>query len=47
MTENNIFDKNDLNKYFKAFKKDKYENKNEDWNEIYLTEKEKLNLRFH
>lgn len=47
MTENNILDMNDLNKYFLEFKQDITKNMNEDWNEIYLTSKEKLILRFH
>jgi hypothetical protein len=47
MTEDNILDKYDLNKYFLAFKKDIIKNKNEDWNEIYLSKKDRLNLRFH
>jgi site-specific DNA-methyltransferase (adenine-specific) len=47
MTEDNILDKNDLNKYFLAFKKDIIKNKNEDWNDIYLSKKDKLTLRFH
>lgn len=47
MTNNNILDKDDLNKYFLAFKQDIIKNMNEDWNEIYLTSKENLNLRFH
>jgi hypothetical protein len=47
MTEDNILDKDDLNKYFLAFKQDIIRNKNEDWNELYLLSKEKLNLRFH
>jgi hypothetical protein len=47
MNENNILDTNDLNKFFLAFKQDIIKNKNEDWNEIYLTTKENLILRFH
>ena len=47
MTEDNIIDKYDLNKYFLQFKNDIIKNKNKDWNEIYFTKKEKLNLRFH
>ena len=47
MTKDNILDKDDLNKYFLAFKQDIIRNKNEDWNELYLSSKEKLNLRFH
>jgi hypothetical protein len=47
ITENTILDKDDLNKYFLEFKKDIIKNKNEDWNELYLTNKEKLTFRFH
>jgi hypothetical protein len=47
MTEDNILDKNDLNKYFLTFKKDIIKNKNEDWQTIYLNSKENLILRFH
>ncbi len=47
MTENNILDKNDLNKYFLLFKQDVIKNLNNDWNEIYLSSKENLSLRFH
>jgi len=45
MTEDNILDKDDLNKYFLLFKHNIIKNKN--WNEIYLSLKEKLFLRFH
>uniref|UniRef100_A0A6C0H8F7 Helicase ATP-binding domain-containing protein n=1 Tax=viral metagenome TaxID=1070528 RepID=A0A6C0H8F7_9ZZZZ len=47
MNEDNILDKEDLNKYFIAFKQDIIKNKNNDWNEIYLSLKENLSLRFH
>ena len=47
MTEDNILDKNDLNKYFLAFKQDIIKNKLEDWQSIYLNSKENLILRFH
>jgi hypothetical protein len=47
MTEDNILDKTDLNKYFLAFKQDIIKNKNEDWQSIYLNCKENLILRFH
>ena len=47
MTEDNILDKDDLNKYFLAFKQDIIKNKNEDWQTIYLNSKENLILRFH
>ena len=47
MNENNILDTNDLNKFFLAFKQDILKNKNEDWNEIYLSPKKNLILRFH
>lgn len=47
MTEDNILDKDDLNKYFLAFKQDIIKNKLEDWQSIYLNSKENLILRFH
>jgi hypothetical protein len=47
MTENNILDKDDLNKYFLKFKQDIIKYKYEEWQEIYLSEKENLVLRFH
>jgi hypothetical protein len=47
MIEENILDKNDLNKYFLEFKQDIIKNMNNDWNELYLCSKEKLYLRFH
>ena len=47
IVEENILDKNDLQKYFVAFKKDLIKNKNEDWQNIYLNCKDNLNLRFH
>jgi len=47
MTEDHILDKDDLNKYFLAFKQDIIKNYNGDWNEIYLSSKENLVLRFH
>ena len=47
MTEDHILDIDDLNKYFLAFKQDIIKNYNGDWNEIYLTSKENLVLRFH
>ena len=47
ITEKKILDKNDLNKYFLTFKQDIIENINNDWNEIYLSPKETLKLRFH
>ena len=49
MTEDNILDTNDLNKYFLQFKQDIIKNANNvnDWNEIYLSSKENLILRFH
>ena len=43
----NILDKDDLNKYFLLFKNDIIKNKNEEWSEIYLSKKENLILRFH
>ena len=47
ITENNILDIDDLNKYFLAFKQDIIKNEYNDWNEIYLSDKETLKLRFH
>ena len=47
MKEENILDKNDLNKYFLLFKQDIIKNMDEDWNDIYLKQKDNLNLRFH
>lgn len=46
MTERNILDENDLNQYFRAFKSDVIQNMHK-LNEIYLSPKMKLNLRFH
>ena len=47
MTEDNILDKTDLNKYFLAFKQDIIKNKDNDWQSVYLNSKENLILRFH
>jgi hypothetical protein len=47
MTEDNILDKTNLNKYFLAFKQDIIKHKNKDWQSIYLSSKENLILRFH
>ena len=47
MTEENILDKDDLNKYFLAFKQDILKNINNDWHSIYFDNKENLILRFH
>jgi hypothetical protein len=47
MNDDNILDKNDLNKYFLAFKQDIIKNKDNDWQSIYLSSKENLILRFH
>jgi len=47
MTEENILDENDLNKYFQSFKQDILLNKMKDWQSLYSNNKEKLNLRFH
>ena len=47
ITDKNILDINNLNKYFIEFKKSIIKNKNNDWGSIYLNTKEKLNLRFH
>jgi len=45
--EDNILDNDDLNKYFLAFKQDIIKNYDGVWNEIYLSSKENLKLRFH
>jgi len=51
MTEDKIIDKTDLNKYFLKFKskiiKQKTLNKKINYDELFLGEKENLNLRFH
>jgi len=47
MTEDNILDITDLNKYFLNFKHDIIKNKNKDWTELYLSFRENLTLRFH
>ena len=48
MKENKILDKNDLNKYFIMFKNDIIKNKNIlNYDELYLSPKDKLVLRFH
>ena len=47
MSKNSILDKNNLNKYFLAFKQDIIKNKLEDWQTVYLNSKENLILRFH
>jgi hypothetical protein len=47
MTEENILDQNDLNKYFQKFKQDVNNNIYKDWTSIYLSPKDNLNLRFH
>jgi len=47
ITEHNILDKTDLNKYFLSFKQDIIKNKLEDWQTVYLNSKENLILRFH
>ena len=51
MTEDKIIDKNDLNKYFLKFKsemiKQKIINERINYDELFLGEKETLNLRFH
>uniref|UniRef100_A0A6C0H914 Helicase ATP-binding domain-containing protein n=1 Tax=viral metagenome TaxID=1070528 RepID=A0A6C0H914_9ZZZZ len=47
ITEDNILDKEDLNKYFLVFKQDIIKNKNNNWQSIYLNSKENLKLRFH
>jgi hypothetical protein len=45
--KDNMLDKDDLDEYFLLFKEDIIKNKNNNWNEIYFTKKENLNLRFH
>jgi len=47
MTEDHILDQEDLNKFFLKFKEDIIKNANEDWQSIYLNNKENLILRFH
>jgi hypothetical protein len=47
MTEANILDMDDLNKYFLAFKSDIIRNWDKDWSQLYLKGKDRLNLRFH
>jgi len=51
MTKHNILDMDDLNRYFISFKHDIIKNKKRyspiNYNEIYLTTKERLTLRFH
>ena len=47
ITEKNILDKTNLNKYFLAFKKDIIKNKLKDWQTVYLCCKDNLVLRFH
>jgi hypothetical protein len=47
MNEDNILDKDDLDKYFLAFKQDIIKNKNEDWQTVYVSSKDNLILRFH
>jgi len=47
MTENNILDKDDFNKFFLKFKQDIIKNADSDWQTIYLSGKDNLTLRFH
>src|SRR5437868_1587434 len=47
MVEEHILDKHDLNKYFLKFKDDIVKHKYENWQKIYLNDKDNLNLRFH
>jgi hypothetical protein len=50
ITEDNIIDIHDINRYFLEFKQDifkNYNNDNNNWSELYLGEKERLTLRFH
>ena len=46
INEDNILDKEDLNKYFNNFKKNLSPNPR-DWDDLYLSEKKFLTLRFH
>ncbi len=47
MSEDKILDLDDLNKYFLAFKNDIIKYNITEWDDIFLSNKEKLNLRFH
>lgn len=47
MTEENILDEEDLNKYFLELKKDLKKYKFEDYNNIFMKKKDKLITRFH
>ena len=47
MTETNIFDKNDLEKYFSEFKKDILKYNFDEYNDIFMSKKDKLMMRFH
>jgi len=47
MTEENILDEEDLNKYFLELKKDLLKYKFEDYNNVFMKKKEKLITRFH
>jgi hypothetical protein len=47
MSSNNILDKSDLEKYFSEFKKDLLKYKFDEYNEIFMSPKDKLIMRFH
>jgi hypothetical protein len=47
MTEENILDEEDLNKYFLELKKDLLKYNFEDYDDIFMKKKEKLKTRFH
>jgi hypothetical protein len=47
MKESNILDKNDLQKFFSIFKQSIVKYKFENYDEVYLSRKESLQLRFH
>ena len=47
MTEENILDEEDLNKYFLELKKDLLKYDFKDYNNIFMKKKEKLKTRFH
>ena len=47
ITKDNVIDKYDINKYFLMFKQSILKNSSEKWDDIYLSPKTKLELRFH
>ena len=47
ITEDNILDEEDLQRYFTLFKEDIIKNINNNWNDVYFTTRDKLTLRFH